>query len=230
MEYSTYIVSSLLPLLLNKADIDRLLPRSESSLEDKIGDILQGFTDAANQLSREFLGQPVDPERTFDFEHQIEERLREAGRRLVQAVYNHAEPAAEALPKHVHFEASMYTRLQRKTPQNAWALFGQIRLWRVGYRPTDKSGDRTIFPLALALGLVHGASPALAERAAALMGETGRTQKTVLQRLKQDYGVGWGVKKLRQVTALIADETAAQRQEVQVEKLLALLKWRPAAR
>jgi hypothetical protein len=222
MEYSTYIVTSLLPLLLNKAD--RLLPgASERSLEDKIGDILQTLSEATSQCSREFLGQPIDPERTFDFEHQIEERLREAGRRLTQAVYNHAEPAAESLPKHVHFEAGMYTRLNRKTPQNGWTLFGQIRLWRVGYRPTDKSGDRAIFPLALALGLVHGASPALAERAAALMGDTGMTQKTVLKRLKQDHGVGWGVKKLRQVTAFVSDEMAEQRQEVQVEKLLELL-------
>jgi hypothetical protein len=229
MQYSTYIASSLLPLLLNKADIDSLLPQAERSLEDQIGDILHGFTDSANQLSREFLGQPVDPERTFDFEHQIEERLREAGRRLVQAVYNHAEPAVESLPKHVHFEASMYTRLNRKTPQNAWTLFGQIRLWRVGYRPSDKSGDRAIFPLALALGLVHGAAPALAERAAALMGDTGKTQKTVLKRLKQAYGVGWGVKKLRQVTAFISDEMAEQRQEVQVEKLLELLQQATAS-
>ena len=63
------------------------------------------------------------------------------------------------LAKHVHFEASAYTRLNAKTPQNAWTLFGQIRLWRVGYRPSDKSGDATIFPLALGLGLVQGRTP-----------------------------------------------------------------------
>ena len=49
------------------------------------------------------------------------------------------------------------------------------------------------------------------------------TQQTVLRRLKQDHGVGWGVKKLRQVTALVSDEMTEQRQEVQVEKLLELL-------
>ena len=161
MDYSTFIVSSLLPLLLDKAAIDRMVTEpSEGSLDDRIGDIVQELAGAASQLCREFLEQPVDPERTFRFEHQIQERLREAGRGIVQAVYNHAEPAAESLPKHVHFEASMYTRLNRKTPQNVWTLFGQIRLRRIGYRPTDKSGDATIFPLALALGLVQGASPA----------------------------------------------------------------------
>jgi hypothetical protein len=141
----------------------------------------------------------------------------------VQAVYQRFEPVVEALPKHVRFEASLYTRLNRKTPQNVWTLFGQIRLCRVGYRPSDKTGDPTVFPAALALGLIQGASPALAERAAGLMSDTGMTQRTVLKRLKQDHGVGWGVKKLRQVTAFIADELAEQRHEVQVEKLLELL-------
>jgi hypothetical protein len=142
---------------------------------------------------------------------------------IVQAVYQRVEPVVESLPKHVRFEAGLYTRLNRKTPQNVWTLFGQIRLCRVGYRPSDKTGDPTIFPAALALGLIQGASPALAERAAGLMSDTGMTQRTVLRRLKQDHGVGWGVKKLRQVTAFLADELAEQRHEVQVEKLLELL-------
>ena len=70
---------------------------------------------------------------------------------------------------------------------------------------------------------LQGATPALAERAAGLMSDTGMTQQTVLKRLKQDHGVGWGVKKLRQVTAFVSAEMAEQRQEVQVEKLLELL-------
>ena len=224
MEYSTHIVCTLLPLLIDKAAADRILAASSvPSLDQKMGDIVQALAEKADEVNREFLGQPVDPERTFDFEHQIDELLREAGRQIVQAVYNHVEPAAELLPKHVQFEASLYTRLNRKTPQNAWSLFGQIRLQRVGYRPSDKSGDTTLFPLAMALGLIHGATPALAERAAGLMADTGMTQKTVLKRLKLDHGVGWGVKKLRQVTAFVSAEMAEQRQEVQVEKLLELL-------
>ena len=103
------------------------------------------------------------------------------------------------------------TRLNRKTPQNVWTLFGQIRLQRVGYRPSDKAGDATLFPLALALGLVEGATSALAERAAGLMSDAGMTQQTVLKRLRQDHGVGWGVKKLRQVTAWVSAEMAEQR-------------------
>jgi hypothetical protein len=118
----------------------------------------------------------------------------------------------------------LYTRLNQKTPQNVWTLFGQIRLWRVGYRPTDKSGEKVIFPLAMALGLVHGASSALAERAAHLLGDSGMTQNHTLKRLLKDHGVGFSVKKLREVTQAVATALAEQRQEVQVEKLLQLLK------
>jgi len=230
MEYSTYIVCGLLPLLFDKLDGDKsVVGNSGPSLEQKIGDIVQALGETLTRLSQEFVGQPVNPERTFAFEHQLDERLREAGRQVVQAAYNHAEPAAESLPKHLWFEG-LYTRLNQKTPQNVWTLFGQVRLRRVGYRPSAKSGDATLFPLAMALGLIHGATPALAERAAGLMGDTGMTQQAVLRRLRQDHGVGWGVKKLREVTAFVSVEMAEQRQEVQAEKLLELLRQATASR
>jgi len=231
MNYSTHIVVTLLPLLIDKSAADKILAATSGpNLEQKIADIVKTLGEEFGQLSQELLGQAIDPERAFDFEHQVSECLREIGRQFVQAVYNHAEPGTESLPKHVYFESSLYTRLNRKTPQNVWTLFGQIRLQRVGYRPSDKSGDATIFPLALALGLIEGASPALAERAAGLMSDTGMTQQAVLRRLKQDHGVGWGVKKLRQVTAFVSAEMAEQRQEVQIAKLLELLQQATASR
>lgn len=98
------------------------------------------------------------------------------------------------------------------------------RLNRVGYRPTDKTAEPTVFPLvAQALGLFQGVSPALAERAAGLLSDSGATQQNVLRRLKQDHGVGWGVKKLRQLLAVLSPEMAEQRHEVQVARLLQML-------
>src|SRR5207248_10428889 len=138
--------------------------------------------------------------------------------------YNRLGPAdVQALPAHVRFEAGPYTRLRAKTPQNAWTLFGSIRLWRAGYRPTDKTADPTIFPLALGLGLVHGTSPALAGRVGQLAAEAGMTQQRALARLRQEHGVGWGVKKLRQVTAAVSAAVAEQRHAAQLEQLLAWL-------
>jgi hypothetical protein len=75
----------------------------------------------------------------------------------------------------------------------------------------------------LSLGLVEGASPALAGRVGLLHGAAGATQRQTLQRLRQDQGVGWGVKKLRQVVAALAEAAAQQRHPAQVEKRLELL-------
>lgn len=53
--------------------------------------------------------------------------------------------------------------------------------------------------------------------------EAGATQRRTLERLKHEHGVKWGVKKLRQVTNLVAAAMTEQRHDVQVEKLLQLL-------
>jgi hypothetical protein len=218
-----HLLLTLATILLSKApaaaDGSAAGPAA-ADLTDVIEPVLQRLRD----LVEDFRRQPVSPTRTHEFERQLQETLRDLGRGVVQHTYNHLEPAdVQALAKHVRFEASWYTRLNAKTPQNAWTLFGQIRLWRVGYRPTDKSGDPTIFPLGLSLGLVQGASPALAERAAYFLGSTGMTQGQTLERLRQDHGVGWGVKKLRQVADALSSALAEQRHDVQVDKLLELL-------
>jgi hypothetical protein len=160
------------------------LASSETGKEAGPGQPVQGdwqevvklLVERMQQLIEEFRRQRVTPAAAYHFEQQVEVALRELGRQVAQWTYNHVEPAVDALAKHVWFEASAYTRLNAKTPQNAWTRFGQIRLWRIGYRPTSKTGDATLFPLALSLGLVGGATPALAERAARLLSATKRKQ------------------------------------------------------
>jgi hypothetical protein len=195
------------------APIDRALP-------DVVADAVQGLL----QRVEAFRQQPVSPAHAQQFEQQVQDELRALGRQVVQWTYNHLEPAdVQVLAKHVRFEAGLYTRLNRKTPQQVWTLFGPVRLWRIGYRPTDKTSEPTLFPLALGLGLVQGASPALAGRTAQLLSEAGMTQQRVRACLRRDYGVGWGVKKLRQVAQAVAPALATQRHAAQVERLLALL-------
>jgi hypothetical protein len=142
------------------------------------------------QLVERLLEHCVTPAEILRFEQSLQGEVRELARVLEQWALDRLESKeVEALPKHVCFEAGEYTRLNQKTPQNVWTPFGQIRLWRVGYRPTNKSGDATIFPLSMSLGLVQGATPALAERAAWLLGSSGMTQAQTLERLRQDHNV-----------------------------------------
>jgi hypothetical protein len=217
------LIASLSPLKSDKKS-----PASGSGDAD-LRKVIEPIVDKVCQLVAEFQQQRLTPTQACHFEQQLREEGRELCRLVSQWVFNQAEPAVDTLPKHVWFEGLEYTRLNEKTPQNVWTLFGQARLWRVGYRPTTKTGDATIFPLALSLGSIHGATPALAERASWYLGSSGMTQSQTLERLKQDHGVGWGVKKLRQVTGAVAAAMAEQQHESQVEKLLELLKQASAS-
>src|ERR1700690_1126581 len=226
MPYSirlSLLIASLPPLKHDKKS-----PPSGSDAAD-VQQIIEPIVAKMGQLVAAFHQQRVTPTQACQFEQQLREELRELGRHVTQWAYQQIEPEVETLPKHVEFDGLEYTRLNEKTPQNVWTLFGQVRVWRVGYRPTNKTGDATIFPLAMSLGLVHGASPALAERASWFLGSSGMTQSLTLERLRQDHGVGWGVKKLRQVTAAVSQTMVEEQHEVQVEKLLELLKQASAS-
>ena len=187
-------------------------------------DLAASTIDRLRRLSEQFATSQVTPSATFAFEQDLDKELCEFGRRIVQSTFNRLEPATNELPKHLRFEDTDFTRLNKKTPQNSWSLFGQIRLLRAGYRATDKDiAEPTIFPLAICLGLVHGATPALAERVGRMMAEAGANQLHVLRRLKSEHGVGWGVPKLRQVTQAVSQAVTDECHEVQVRKLLELL-------
>jgi hypothetical protein len=194
----------------------------ESPPEDaQLEDVLEPILSRVRQRLQDFVAAPAGVAALFDLEQQIQAQLQELGRTGVEWALNHIEPvASDLVPPHVEFETGVYTRIKRKTPQVVATLFGKINFWRYGYRPTQKTGDATIFPLAEQLGLVGGATPALAERAAYYQAEAGATQRRTLQRLKQEHGVDWGVKKLREVSERISAGMAEERHEVQVEKLL----------
>jgi hypothetical protein len=217
MNYSMY-------LCLVMATVGSREDAESAPADTPLDDVFQLAVLRLQQLIDDFTRTPVTPQAVFDLEGQMQFELRELGRVMVEWTLNHIEPKqGDDLPLHVAFEAGVYTRITRKTPQDVATLFGKIRLWRYGYRPTQKTGDATIFPLAEQLGLVAGATPALAERAGYYQAEAGATQKRTLQRLKQDHRVNWGVEKLREVTERMGASMAEVRQETQVEKLLHLL-------
>jgi len=168
-----------------------------------------------------------NPAAALAFERELARETRQLGRQVVEHVYNQLEPAEpESLPHYVHYEAGEYRRLNRKTPNREVAtLFGKITLWRHGYRYIHRdTGEPTIFPLEIQLGLVEGATPALASAAAAALAETGATQDTALARLRSQHGVAWGVKKLRAVAENVSAAMETFRREHQARRVVAWLR------
>src|SRR5262249_14261734 len=147
MNYSMYLLLTL--ATLPDAPADRATDADPDT--PPVGAALATAPPALRQLLAAFRRQPISPPAPHAFEQQLQDTLRGVGRAVAQWTYNHVEPAdPQALPAQVRFEAGPYTRLGAKTPQNAWTLFGPIRLWRGGHRPPPTKRGPTPSPPALA--------------------------------------------------------------------------------
>jgi hypothetical protein len=185
---------------------------------------VEPFGEKVTAAVLELLRGPVTPAAVRTFEERLTQLSGELNREVVEFTYNHVEPAQpETLPHHLWFEGSLYRRLNQKT-RNAHVAtrFGKIVLWRFAYRD-DHTGARCLFPLERQLGLVEGASPALADRVARAMAETGATQQRVLAWLRAEHGVEWGVEKLRDFTQTQAERMEPFRQACSAARVLELL-------
>ena len=73
------------------------------------------------------------------------------------------------------------------------------------------------------MGLVHSATPALAEAACRFAAQAGATQKSVLARLREHYGTSIGEERLRNITRDVGEAMERFRQTCQKQRLLDLL-------
>lgn len=206
-----------------------LVVASVSSLEKVARQIERLFDEHREAIEKtilEFMLSEVSPESTFDFEQTLAEKLRELGRQLMERVLNLLEADdPQQMPHDIHYQSGGYRRLNQKT-RNAHVatLFGTIELWRHGYRYWQRdTGEATIFPLEIQLGLLEGATAALAEAAGRYLAEGGATQQTVLDRLKSQHAVRWGPERLRRVAQQLSASMDQRMQEFQVLRLLELL-------
>jgi transposase len=150
MNYSMYLCVAM-------ATVRTSEDSGSTPADTRLDDVTQAAVLRVQQLIHDFTSKPVSPQALFDFERQVQAELRELGRASVEWALNHIEPGqGDQLPPHLEFEAGVYTRIKRKTPQDVATLFGKVRLRRYGYRPTQKTGDATIFPLAEQLGMWRG--------------------------------------------------------------------------
>lgn len=154
------------------------------------------------------------------------EEVRQLGRTAVEFAYNHLEPEEpQQLPNYLHYEAGDYRRLNQKTPNRHVATpFGKVTLWRHGYRYIERdTAEPTIFPLEIQMGLVEGATPALAGIAVKALAEAGATQEVVLKRLLEQHAIEWGVKKLRAVAENVSAGMEPFRREHQARAVVTWL-------
>jgi hypothetical protein len=214
MTYSIYLALAL-------ASAARHGPEGAPEAPQDLADALDPALARIRALVEGLRQGPLSPLAVAGFEKDLQQATRELARVVAQWAYNHLEPDdPEALPAAVYDRGSRFRRLTMKTPQQVDTLFGTITVRRRGYRAPAAEGEPVLFPLCRALGLVHGATPALVERAAHYQAEGGATQQQTLVRLRAEHGVRWGVKRLRQVTAFVAAAMEEQRVEAQAEQVL----------
>ena len=175
------------------------------------------------RLVASFRRETVSPETMFQFETNLQDVLREAGRLIVQWTVNHLEPAdlvPQKMPPHFLWEGEYYRRRKKSSLRSLNCLFGPIALSRFYYQALERCG-RGLFPLEIQLGIVTGvATPALADTVARLAADL--TQRQTLDRLLQD-GIIWGTRTLRKVVAAMADSMSEHRHQAQVQLLLTWL-------
>jgi hypothetical protein len=225
MTYSIYL--ALAAATVAPANLHDESAKPGADLDDALADALQNI----RQRVERFRSESVSALAAAQFEKDIQQQVRELGRVVAQWTYNHVEPAdVQALPVEVRFQGSTFRRLSKKTPQEVSTLFGPVTLRRLGYRAAPTQGEPVLFPLCQQLGVVHGASPALFECVARYQAAGGASQKHTLQRLRDEHGLCWGVKRLRQVTAFVALAVQEHRQEAQVEQVLLWLEQAQTSR
>jgi hypothetical protein len=130
------------------------------------------------------------------------------------------------MPHDLLWDGGGYRALRDKTANRHVAtLFGTICLMRRGYRYWHAGvAEASVFPLELALGLVEGVTPALAERICRQMAEAGATQSRVIAWLKCEHGVSMGIKRLRALTEAVSQGMSEFQLESQVATLLSALR------
>jgi len=202
------------------------------SAEDQVERALDWLRPELLELARAIQRGPLTPAVFLQLELKLFVLLREFGRMLLEMLLNGREGDGGLLPHDVLYQGQGYRRLGKKT-RNAHVatLFGTIGLRRFGYRfwePLVK--ESCIFPLELQLGLIEGATPALAEYIGRKMAEAGATQSRVLRQLQEEHGVSMGVKRLRKLVSTLSEGLSEHRQAAQVKELLRALEMADSSR
>jgi len=133
-----------------------ILASDLETLERQLAVLLHEDIARVDELVFRFLSQPISPAAFLHFEKELQEIVREVGRKVMEFTSNECEPEShQDAPHDVTYQGGGYRRMKDKTPNRyVDTTFGRITLWRRGYRYWHR-GDKesTIFPVELILGL-----------------------------------------------------------------------------
>lgn len=173
----------------------------------------------------QFISQPLSPQTLHVVEMTLLVVLRSLGRELLEVTIQSLEPAnPKTLPDNLHWQCGGYRkRNDKKRNPNIATMFGNIVLWRTGYR-SWQSGETGIFPLECMLGLVEGVSPGLLDFLGKTYAATGSSQRATLDSLKYQCGVSMGAPRLLRCMDSLSLSMEKLRQSHQVDAILECLR------
>jgi len=168
-----------------------------------------------------FLATPIRPKSFYAVELALLVLMRTLGRMILQATIQSLSPDdPQLLPRDLYHQCGGYRRRNEKTRNQSIATrFGNITLWRRGYRTWDRD-EKTIFPLEMMLGLTERISPALLSFLGQAIASAGMSQDATIALLREQCDVKMGVKRLRRCLEVFSEPMAELRQTCQVDALL----------
>jgi len=168
-----------------------------------VEDVFASIKPQAIAVLEHFLAQRISATAMMAFELAMLRLVRELGRLLLQATIQMLERDSDVLPTNLWFECEGFRRRKDRTANRSIATrFGNITLWRTGYRSWQRDGQ-TIFPLELMLGLVENVSPAMLGWIGKTTAAAGMSQQATIDSIREHSGVRIGVKRLRSRFAIV---------------------------
>ena len=145
-----------------------------------VDEIVDEFRKQAFSLVQSFAADQPTPEQAHGLENRLHQKLLETGRRLIEWLFSHLEPAIDRMPGTVSFRDQSHRRLPDKTLRSDIVTrFGKISLERARYR-RGRAG-KVIFPMEILLGIENGFTPAAADRIGKQFAACGSSQGRTLE-------------------------------------------------
>jgi hypothetical protein len=172
-----------------------------------------------------FMCQRISPQALFALESMLLVTLRSLGQRLLELTLQSLQPRQrQCLPENLQWQCGGYRRRNDTTRNaNVATLFGNIVLWRTGYRSWQR-GEKGILPLEIMLGLTQSVTPALLNLMGQTYAATGSSQNATLQTLSERCGVRLGAERLIACMDSLSESMERLRQSGQVDALVECLR------